>query len=291
MKKFFTLLAIILLFIGCTMSGQQEECATDTITDDYGRKVLVPTHPQRIVSASPAVTEIICALGAESLLCGRTDYCTYPASVSSIPSIGGISNLNVEHVLSLKPDLMISASMVPEKTIVQLEKMNVPVVCVPEKNNFDGLYQNIATIGRLIGRESAADSLNALLRNKLSGLMCNADTNNRPTIYYVVGFGSNGNFTAGGNSFINDIICMAGARNLAEDNEGWGYSLENLMEKDPDYILIRAEDSSTFCNTKPYNRLTAVKNGRVISIESGIVDLQVPRNIEAIQLIHDKIIR
>ena len=102
------------------------------------------------------------------------------------------------------------------------------------------------------------------------------------TAYYVVGFGAGGNFTAGGNTFINDIIRMAGGRNIAEGIEGWSYSLEALMKEDPDYIIVRREDSAAFCDMKPYNRLSAVKNGHVIGIVSGTLDLQVPRNIDAI---------
>ena len=101
----------------------------------------------------------------------------------------------------------------------------------------------------------------------------------------MVGFGPSGNFTAGGDSFINDIIKMAGGHNIAEDVSGWSYSLESLMAQDPDYIVIRREDSATFCNTAPYNRLQAVKKGHVIGIESGLIDLQVPRNTEAIQFL------
>ena len=98
----------------------------------------------------------------------------------------------------------------------------------------------------------------------------------------MVGFGAGGNFTAGGDTFINDLIAMAGGRNIAAGVKGWSYSLEALMSENPDFIIIRREDSATFCNTKPYTRLDAVKNGRVVAIESATIDLQTPRNIDCI---------
>ena len=110
-----------------------------------------------------------------------------------------------------------------------------------------------------------------------------------PTVYYVVGFGKGGDYTAGGNTFINDIIRFAGGRNLAEFVSGWNFSKEKLLEAQPSYILIRQEDAETFCNTPPYNSLMAVRIGHVIPIESGIIDQEVPRNIEAIRLISDAI--
>ena len=304
------LLGFMLLLAACGGEKQHVE-VTDTVTDDYGRVVAVPSHPARVVSLSPAVTEIIYAIGAEDILVGRTDFCTYPAEAANTPTIGGISNLNIERILSLQPDLVISGSMVGKQVTDQMDAMGVPMVCVIEKPRFEALYDNIAAIGKLVDMESAADSLNELLHKRVSHLNLDTSFNEAvkniryskdsstkneltelvnnlrytdatPSVYYVVGFGAGGNFTAGGNTFINDIIRMAGGRNIAEGVEGWSYSLEALVKENPDYIIVRREDSAAFCGMKPYNRLSAVKGGHVIGIESGTLDLQVPRNIDAI---------
>ena len=279
------IMGVVLLFAACG-GPQQQAATTDTVTDDYGRTVVIPAHPQRVVSLSPAVTEIIYALGADSLLVGRTDFCEYPAEALQIPTIGGISNLNIEKILSLNPDLVISGSMVGKKATDQMDQMGTPMVCVIEKPRFEALYDNIRAIGRLVGKEKEADSLVESLKWKVERLL--ADTSlstfnsQLSTCYYVVGFGPTGNFTAGGNTFINDIIRMAGGRNIAEEVEGWNYSLEALMQENPDYIIVRREDSAAFCGMKPYNTLDAVRKGHVIGIVSGTLDLQVPRNIDAI---------
>lgn len=275
---------LVLLCIGCGNTSSKSHSNT-IFHDDYGRDIAVPDQPQRVVSLSPAVTEIIFALGGDDLLVGRTDFCKYPDEAQQIESIGGISNINIEKILTLKPDLVISGSMVPKKSAEHLDAMGIPLACVIEKAQYDGLYENIQRIGNLINRRHEADSLVNLLKNGI--LDIKTDTlAKRPTLYYVVGFGAAGNFTAGGNTFINEIIQMAGAENIANDIKGWNYSLEALMQADPDYILIRQEDAETFVKTSPYTDLTAVKSGNVIPIESGLIDLQVPRNIEAIKLIH-----
>ena len=279
------IMGFVLLLAACG-GPQQQASTTDTVTDDYGRTVVIPAHPQRVVSLSPAVTEIMFALGADSLLVGRTDFCEYPDAALQIPSVGGISNLNIEQILSLHPDLVISGSMVGKKATDQMDQMGTPMVCVIEKPRFEALYDNIRAIGRLVGKEKEADSLVESLKWKVERLL--ADTSlstfnsQLSTCYYVVGFGPTGNFTAGGNTFINDIIRMAGGRNIAEEVEGWNYSLEALMQENPDYIIVRREDSAAFCGMKPYNTLDAVRKGHVIGIVSGTLDLQVPRNIDAI---------
>ena len=296
------LLWAVLLLVACGQSNNQaiKQSTTDTVTDDYGRTVAVPSHPARVVSLSPAVTEIIYALGAEELLVGRTDFCVYPPEAEAIPSIGGISNLNIEKILSLNPDLVISGSMVGKKVTDQMDAMGIPMVCVIEKPRFEALYDNITAIGHLVGKEHEADSLNKVLSCELLALSeadaiatrqplkTHSSQLTAPTCYYVVGFGAGGNFTAGGNTFINDIIRMAGGRNIAEGVEGWSYSLEALMKEDPDYIIVRREDSAAFCGMKPYNRLRAVREGYVIGIESGTLDLQVPRNIDAILYLRER---
>ena len=280
----FTVLGFVLLLVAC--GGHQGQVAvTDTVTDDYGRTVVVPAAPQRVVSLSPAVTEIMFALGAGDLLVGRTDFCVYPDAAGDIPSIGGISNLNVERILSMQPDLIISGSMVGKKFTDQFDQMGTPMVCVIEKPKFEALYDNIKAIGKLVGKEHEADSLIENLKLRMESLLAHGDSSQNtqlPSVYYVVGFGAGGNFTAGGNTFINDIIRMAGGRNIAEDIEGWSYSFEALVKEDPNFIIVRREDSAAFCGMKPYNRLSAVKNGHVIGIVSGTLDLQVPRNIDAV---------
>lgn len=290
-------MAVVMIALGVAASALLCSCHNNrstatqqtTFTDDYNRTVDVPNNPKRIVSVSPAVTEIIYALGAADRLVGRTDFCTYPADAAKIESIGGISNLNVEKILSLNPDIVISGSMVPEKSVEQLEKMGVPVVCIIEKPSFDGIYQNILRIGQLTNKAQQADSINERIRTQVEALRDSTPIDQRPSLYYVVGYGKGGNFTAGGESFINDIIALAGARNIASDLKGWEYSLEALVDNDPEYILIRQEDSAGFCQQQPYSKLSAVKNNRVIAIESGMIDLQVPRNIDAIHLIRNRI--
>lgn len=291
MRQKFTLLVIGMLCF-CLMSScgnTSPTLSTDDlqwVTDDYGREVRVPLRPQRIVSTSPAVTEILFAIGADSLLVGRTDFCTYPPQAAQITSIGGISNLNIESIVALHPDIVISGSMVSAKITHTLDQMGIPVVCVLEKHHFEGLYDNIARIGQLCNHAAQADSLNTRLKEQLAAL----DTSLKreigqaiPSVYYVVGFGPAGNFTAGGNTFINDIISLAGGQNIAADISGWNYSLESLSDKDPDFIVIRREDSAHFCSSHPYANLSAVKRHHVIGVESGIIDLQVPRNIDAIR--------
>ena len=287
LRIFLSLLLVVATLIACNHTGTSTSIdSTYSFVDDYGRECIIPTAPQRVISVSPAVTEIIFALGADNLLVGRTDFCTYPEAALKIESIGGITNLNIEKILSLNPDLVISGSMVQEATADHLVSMGIAIPCIPEKEHFDGLYENIEKIGQLINKKESAQQLIAQLKKELTALGV-SDIHPTKTGYYVVGFGKAGNYTAGGNTFINDLLSMAGLKNIASDITGWSISLEALMDADPDYIIIRKEDKEDFCKMAPYNTLKAVREGHVIAIESGMIDLQSPRNIEAIKIIRE----
>lgn len=282
---FFATLALCL----CVACGnRQENTATEcfAFTDDYGVRCMVPKNPRRIVSLSPAVTEIVFAVGAGDMLVGRTEFCDYPPQVEEIENIGGISNLNAEKVISLKPDLVIGGSMIPEKTSKLIGKAGIPVACVIEKENFEGLFENITKIGLLTNHVPEAEKLNDSLKDRLSEVAFDVATDT-PSVYYVVGYGKSGNFTAGGNTFINDMFRKAGTRNIAENITGWEFGLEALLSADPDYVIIRKEDAENFVRTEPYDRLSAVRNHRVIAVESAYLDLQVPRNIEGLIFIRN----
>ena len=286
------IVATTIIIIGCqnnTSTGNNDTDNCYTYTDDYNRTVKVPYNPKRIVSISPAITEIIYALGAEDKLVGRTDFCNYPPQVDSVESIGGINNFSIEKLLALEPDLVLIGSMVNENTVNLITNAGITLVTVREKEHFEALFDNIEKTGILCGHHDEALHLNDSLRKKVQKVTSNIDTinYNKPTVYYVVGYGKGGNFTAGGNTFINDIFKLCGLRNIAENITGWNYSVEALLEADPDYIIIRKEDMANFITTKPYTYLSAVKQKRVIPIESAYIDLQVPRNVDGLLYIYN----
>ena len=103
----------------------------------------------------------------------------------------------------------------------------------------------------------------------------------------MAGFGKNGDYTAGANTFMNDLIVAAGGDNVAKDAEGWSYTAEKLLEKDPQYIFIGTMSQMTddFKATEPYNNLTAVKEDQVVELDDNIISREGPRMAEAVEAI------
>ena len=107
----------------------------------------------------------------------------------------------------------------------------------------------------------------------------------KPKTYYVVGFGEYGDFTAGGDTFISDIIKMAGGDNVAKDSKGWSYSLEKIVEDNPD-IFICSEyfnTKETLINSPGYKEIPAIKNGKLYTIDNNKIVRQGPRIADGLE--------
>jgi len=109
----------------------------------------------------------------------------------------------------------------------------------------------------------------------------------KPSVYYIVGYGEYGDYTATGETFISSVIEMAGGSNIAADTTGWIYSLEKLVEKDPDIIVGSQAAKEYFEQTNGYKDLTAVKEGRIYAIDVNLLERQGPRLAEGLKLLYE----
>ena len=253
-------------------------------TDAYGNTVTIEGPAEKIVSVSPAMTEIIFALGEGDRLVGRSDYCDYPAEVFDIEAVGPIDLPDTELIVSLEPDLVIASSVFSEEAYNALTDAGITVAIVRDESSFEGMFEVVQEVADLIGipEEGAAyvEDLEAAYDE-----IATEPSEDAPSVYYCMSYGEYGDYTAGADTFINDIIEAAGAVNAAADIEGWSISTEALLEADPDYILVPAWGYDDFLVTEPYTELTAVAEGRVIAIDNNMFERQGPRNIEAVELI------
>lgn len=293
MRKYQKMQAIIMC--GALVASSTSVLATDvsyplTLTGTDGTEITINEEPEKIVSMGPNMTEILYAIGAGDKLVGRTDYCDYPAAVSEVESVGSISNADIEKILSLEPDLVLASTHFSDDAVKQLDDAGVPVLYLYDEGDMEGVYDMISLVGEAVNCEEAAEKTVDEMQTKMdyvSDRLANADEN--PTVYYVVGYGEYGDYTAGGDTFVNGILTAAGGDNIASDVEGWSYSTETLLEKDPQYVILNAYEEG-FCTTDPYTELSAVKNGFVETIDTNMLDRQGPRNADAVvelaQMLH-----
>ncbi len=255
------------------------------ITDSNGRAVTIEEKPERVVSVAPSITETIFALDRADLLVGRTDYCDYPAEVSEIDSVGLLSDPSLETITALDPDLIIASTHFKEEVLHNLEDLGFTVVVLYGPSSFEGAYETIEKVGTVLDASDKADELIAGMQATVAEVTERVSGLEKPPVYYVVGFGEYGDYTATGDTFISDMIAMAGGENVAADATGWKYSLETLMEKDPEVVFISAfgDVVETFSQTEGYKELSAVENNRVLPIDNNTLDRQGPRLAEGLE--------
>ena len=291
LKKLITLFGVLaIVFSAChSPKTNQNQEAFFTWEDSYKRHIELAKAPERIVSISPAITEVMFLVGAQNKLVGISDFCVYPPETEKIAKIGGMHNINFEVLLSLHPDVVLIGSMISQKDVDAIEKMGIPVICIVEETSMEGMADMMEVIGRITQCEEKAMTEASKWRDEVKEMRQeNAqDTVTKKKVYYVVGFGDAGDFTAPKNTHINEIIELAGCENVGKTLSSWNISREVLFKANPDIILIRKEDKDAFCSQHPYTLLKAVKENRVYSIESGWIDIVSPRNIKAVEMIRN----
>jgi iron complex transport system substrate-binding protein len=255
------------------------------LEDSYQRVVTLDRKPERIVSVAPNITEIIFALGKGGLLAGRTEYCDFPPEARKVASIGSLLEPNIEKIIALNPDIVIASTHFQKEVLKKLEGLGVKVAVLYGAEDFEGVYFTIAQVGRIVGADARADKLIAGMKRKVRAITGRVRGRPRPRVYYVMTFGKTGDYTAGGDTFLGKMLAMAGGANVAGESKGWQYSLEKLVEQDPDYIVCAKSYASleALRHASGYRELTAVKAGKVLEIDNNLLDRQGPRLVEGLE--------
>ena len=238
-----------------------------TITDTQGNKFKVEKEPEKIITIGPNLTETVYALGKGDKLIGRTDYDDYPNQVSEVESIGDLMTPNVEKVIDLDADIVLVSGTVMPDYINQMRQNSVPVFVIDDQSSFEGVYDTILMIGNILNANSKASEIVEDMKGKVADVTNKVNDLEKPTVYYVVGYGEYGDYTATGDTFISFLLEMAGGGNIAKNEQGWSYSKEALIEKDPELIICsdRWDTKQGFMSTPGYEDLTAVKRARYLN--------------------------
>ena len=280
------------LFITIPLSGAFASGMSDSpraggisLSDSKGRNVTLQAYPEKVISLGPNITETIFALGKGSLLVGRTDWCDYPAEAGKIPSIGTLQEPNIEVLISMEPDLVIASTHVSEETVKAMEQVGVPIALLYGEEDFSGLADVIGGCGILLGAEEEAEVLLEDINRRIAVVEENVSSWSRhPRVYYALGFGDGGDWTAGAGTFMDSLISMAGGENIVTQ-EGWSYSKEMLVEENPELILMSLGRKNDFLALPIYRDLRASREGEIYEIDENLLVRQGPRLIDGLELL------
>jgi iron complex transport system substrate-binding protein len=206
----------------------------------------VPAHsaektPERILSITPAGTEILYYLGLGDRVAGVTKYCNWPPEARSKPSIGDMMHINMEVVVSMRPDLVLISNM-NEHTKGSLEAMGFPVAVVYQ-DDFNEICDSILSVGKACGITETAQKRVEELRESVRRISSKKRAGQKPRVLVVVSrddedFSFKKLYVAGKRSFYNDLLIESGASNAFEGDVPYAQlSLEGILRIDPDIII------------------------------------------------------
>jgi len=257
-----------------------------TYRDMTGREVTLAAPPMRIVSLVPSVTELIYALGGESRLVGRTDFCDDPPAAREKPSVGGMVAPNLETIVALKADLVIGTTDGSrEETFSQLRRLGLPVYLVTV-NRVAEVMDLVARVGELTGRTAAVGPLVARMNGEIAGVRRLVQPYRAPRVLYVLW--PDPLIVPARHALVTELIEIAGGRSVTDvDGDAYPrYSLEAAVAAAPEVIILASHGSRAGPVVREkWERLAslpAIRNGRLYSVSGDLLHRYGPRMIDGL---------
>ncbi|MDI6688391.1 MAG: cobalamin-binding protein [Desulfobacterales bacterium] len=285
--KYLVIVLPVLIFLSFSAGAQS---AVKKTTDQLGRSITVPDNPQRIVSLAPSITEIIYALGQEHRLAGVSRFSDFPPEAAKLPKVGSFVRLDLERIVALKPDLCIAVKDGNPRAVVErLESLQVPVYVVNPRN-LDSMMEAVIEIGALLNAGKKAKSLVQDMRYRIQRVaFLVAKLSSRPRVFYQVGISPI--VSAGSDTFIHELILLAGGENLAQGPAKYPrFSREQVLALSPEvFIITSMARGEVFEGVKKewsrWTSIPAVRDQRIFLVDSNLFDRQTPRLLDGLELL------
>jgi iron complex transport system substrate-binding protein len=208
-------------------------------------------------------------LKVEKRLIANTIYCKRPEDAKKKEKVGTVIKADIEKIVSLKPDLVLATSLTSPKQVEKLKDLGIRAVVFEYPKNFYELCEDFLELGRIVGKEKTAQRIIGKTKKRVEAIKNSIKGKYCPRV--LIQIGSNPLWVAPGDSFINDFIEFAGGINIAKDAKTGLYSIEKVLEQNPDIIIIAEmgiigeEEKNAWLKIKAMN---AVKNNKVYIMDA-----------------------
>ena len=292
------LLFLLVLLTACGGSSQNANptpAQTPTATlDAYGSPIVFPaTAPQRIVSLVPNISEILGFLGLGGQVVGVDYYTNYPTNLTSLPKVSDVNGkYNVERIVALKPDLVLSYGEDTKQYDAQLQQVGLHVVDLPS-GNLSQILQEIVTVGRLTFTENAANNVVGQLQRQIEEIKTMVSGTTAPKVLIESDYSTPGKpYVNGGGSFGDELLQDANGVNIFHDNSSGGgfpqVADEAIISANPQFIILTEDPAyggnvSAVYKRSNWGSIDALKLHQVYRINSNIIGRPGPRLVQGLQ--------
>lgn len=229
----------------------------------------ISSYPQRIISLGPSITEQLYLLEVEDKLIGCTVYCQRPPQAKMKEKVGTVTEVDLERILSLEPDLVLATPLTNPKAIKKLRNLGIKVISSSQAKDFTQICEQFLELAKIIGKEKKAEEIIHKVRNRVDTVK--KKNRGLPKFKVFVQIGARPLFTVTKDSFANDFIEFSGGINIAKDTNSGLYSREEVLKNNPDIIIIVTmgivgeEEKQVW---QKFKALSAVKNNRIYIVDS-----------------------
>ena len=245
-----------------------------SIVDDLGFKVTVKNDIGRVVSLVPTNSEMVCLLDCARLK-GGTRYDEFPAELKTrirqhqIEIVGGGFDANLEKIVRLQPDLILTNGPTQQRFAAPLRNMGYPVISLWPRD-MEGLEKSFLLLGRLLGRQEKAQRLIDDMERRFAAIEARA--RNKPKIRVYLQMWTEPLITVGKYSFPDWLVSAAGGVNVFGDMafDSGQVSLETLIRRDPEVLIFLAEQESvakTVAKRPGWSSIRGVRENRLCFID------------------------
>jgi len=261
------------ILLACSPTSDQRSATSErrVTVDDAGDPLPAPAVRARIVSLIPATTEILFALGAGDRVVGRTHWDGWPPEVRQVPDLGDGIRPSVETVIGARPDLVILyASGDNRDAAVALRSAGIDVISL-RIDSIAEFERAALLLGDAVGESTRAQAVVDSVRATLNRVRNATSGRPRPTIFMLAW--ETPLMTIGSGSFLSELVDIAGGQNVFGDLEGPSpqVSFEEVLRRDPQYILGRPETAGNLAAKERWRGLPAVREGRVLVMDTALV--------------------
>jgi len=266
-----------------------------TIIDITETAVTIPQEPQRIISIAPSNTEILFALGLEDKIVGITNYCNFPEETKNIEKIGETFPLNLEKIVSLKPDLILAYAG-QLKEIPRLRELGLNTIVIEPLNLPETLksIQMVATIGGIPEKGNILVENLSQRIDQIKTEVSNLEITKKPKVF--IGGIYETIWTPGEGTLFNELISLAGGINIAAGFSGWTkISPEFIVKEDPDIIIIpigamnpgdELKIKENIYQRPGWSNLSAVKTQKIFIVNEDLFFRPGPRLVDGLERLY-----
>lgn len=279
--------AAIVAGMGMGMGVGVGAAAAATVVDDRGERVMVNAEPQRIVSMLPSLTETVCALNACDRLVGTDRWSNWPASVRTLPKLGGLEDAQIERIVALRPDLVLVPGS--SRALARLQSLGLTVLAL-EPQSLADTRRVIDAVALALGRPADGAALWRRMDSRITeaaGRVPPAWRGRR--VYFEV---SSAPHAAGEASFVGELLARLALGNVVPASLGSFPKLnpEFVVRAQPDLVMATASELAAMRARPGWAGLVALRDGAACGFAAEAYDVLVrpgPRLADAADLVAD----